>query len=82
MAHTQHMTHQKPTAAGWYWYQLSDNWPVQPVLVFDSGPDGLMYTLDAISPDETDEERDGFFLDETSPDALWSEECIFPPIQS
>ena len=76
---SNNMTSQRPTKPGWYWYQLAGSWPLQPVFVFDSGPDGLMYTLESISVGESDDERDGLFLDDAAPEALWSQESLFLP---
>jgi hypothetical protein len=71
------MANTRPTAPGWYWYELPGSWALQPALVFDAGDGlGLFYTLDPIASDVKDAERDGFSMDKCSENARWSSERI------
>jgi hypothetical protein len=74
------MTTIRPTAPGWYWYELPGSWALQPVRVFNGGEPGeLMYTLDSIIDGDGDDDLDGFWLSNASDDALWSDEPIAVP---
>lgn len=74
------MTHDRPTAPGWYWAEIPNNVPLQPVLVFDGGEGfGLLYTLSAIDDNHDDSDRDGLSLDTAAKCMLWSTESIAMP---
>lgn len=74
------MTTIRPTAPGWYWYELPGSWALQPVRVFNGGEPGeLMYTLGSINDGDEDDDLDGFWLFNASDDALWSDEQIAVP---
>lgn len=75
------MTRKRPRKPGWYWFYSAGEYPVQPVLVFDSGNEtlGLLYTLDALSIREDDTTRDGLRLHWASRSFYWSDEPIALP---
>lgn len=73
------MTAHKPKTPGWYWYEHPGSWALQPVLVFDGGPGGLMYTLDPLGAEYDEEELDGLWLADGSKNALWSDVPIETP---
>lgn len=72
------MTNARPTAPGWYWYELPGSWELQPALVFDAGyGSGLYYTLDPIESEQNDTDRDGFAMDKCCESSRWSSAPIY-----
>jgi hypothetical protein len=76
------MTSTRPTAPGWYWYQLPGSWALQPVLIFDGGDAGelgLLYTLEPLNEGALFSHLDGYYLNEADHESLWSSEPIRLP---
>jgi hypothetical protein len=75
------MTHDRPSKPGWYWYQLSGSWAMQPCYVFTlgHGRTTLYYTLQPIGFYQHNKDIDCFAMEEADDDSVWSEHRLMEP---